>query len=226
MKPAVCEDYDFWLRLLLHTPIDLIDRLLTVKFGGHSDQLSTSHWGWTVIGFNRWKNLLASQAMSKEQKIWVWEILTQKCQILEQVLPSASNTPKLKLTLKSGNGSRKPSPFSHSNLDEFLGRTKGGGRSFDRLLWIESGSYLPHFRKPESPVGDLRIGRIHCAAATGYLLGLLPSKIEGLINSGIAGYGQLEKALFIANRVSFGSEKSVLPHRYSRFPSLLRPPDL
>ena len=54
------------------------------------------------------------------------------------------------------------------------------------------------------------IGRIRCAAATGYLLGLLPSKIEGLINLGIAGHGQLEKgSLFIANRVSFGSEKKV-----------------
>lgn len=80
----VCEDYDFWLRLLLHTPIDLIDRPLTVKFGGHSDQLSTSHWGMDRYRIQSMENLLASQAMSKEQKIWVWEILAQKCQILEQ----------------------------------------------------------------------------------------------------------------------------------------------
>ena len=80
----VCEDYDFWLRLLLHTTIDLIDRPLTVKFGGHSDQLSTSHWGMDRYRIQSMENLLASQAMSKEQKIWVWEILAQKCQILEQ----------------------------------------------------------------------------------------------------------------------------------------------
>ena len=81
---TVCEDYDFWLRLLLHTPIDLIDRPLTVKFGGHSDQLSTSHWGMDRYRIQSMENLLASQAMSKEQKIWVLEILAQKCQILEQ----------------------------------------------------------------------------------------------------------------------------------------------
>ena len=71
-------------------------------------------------------------------------------------------------------------------------------------------SPFPTFENQNHRLVISGIGRIRCAAATGYLLGLLPSKIEGLINLGIAGHGQLDKgSLFIANRVSLGSEKKV-----------------
>ncbi len=36
----VCEDYDLWLRISARFPVYLIGRSLTVKTGGHSDQLS------------------------------------------------------------------------------------------------------------------------------------------------------------------------------------------
>ena len=39
----VCEDYDFWLRVTLKYQAGLIDEKLTVKYGGHDDQLSTNH---------------------------------------------------------------------------------------------------------------------------------------------------------------------------------------
>jgi hypothetical protein len=35
-----CEDYDLWLRISSRYPIDLIDIPLTIKRGGHEDQLS------------------------------------------------------------------------------------------------------------------------------------------------------------------------------------------
>jgi glycosyltransferase involved in cell wall biosynthesis len=35
-----CEDYDFWLRITWKHPVDLISAPLTVKCGGHPDQLS------------------------------------------------------------------------------------------------------------------------------------------------------------------------------------------
>ena len=35
-----CEDYDLWLRIAWKYPVDLIDRPLIVKRGGHADQLS------------------------------------------------------------------------------------------------------------------------------------------------------------------------------------------
>jgi GT2 family glycosyltransferase len=40
---VVCEDYDFWLRVSTDTPVHLIDTPLTIKYGGHEDQLSRSH---------------------------------------------------------------------------------------------------------------------------------------------------------------------------------------
>ncbi len=40
-----CEDYDFWLRVTDRLPVLYIDEPLTIKFGGHSDQLSKKYWG-------------------------------------------------------------------------------------------------------------------------------------------------------------------------------------
>lgn len=36
----VCEDYDFWLRVLKEFPIKLINEKLTIKYAGHKNQLS------------------------------------------------------------------------------------------------------------------------------------------------------------------------------------------
>jgi glycosyltransferase involved in cell wall biosynthesis len=41
----VCEDYDLWLRIAVRHPVWLISRPLTIKRGGHPDQLSRSLWG-------------------------------------------------------------------------------------------------------------------------------------------------------------------------------------
>jgi len=39
----VCEDYDFWLRITSRYDAVLTEEALTVKYGGHSDQLSTAY---------------------------------------------------------------------------------------------------------------------------------------------------------------------------------------
>ena len=38
-KLPVCEDYDLWLRILAKFPILYLDEKLTVKYGGHKNQL-------------------------------------------------------------------------------------------------------------------------------------------------------------------------------------------
>ncbi|PID77203.1 MAG: glycosyl transferase family A [Deltaproteobacteria bacterium] len=38
-----CEDYDFWLRVSAFEPFLLVDRKLTVKYGGRADQVSAIH---------------------------------------------------------------------------------------------------------------------------------------------------------------------------------------
>jgi len=44
-KLPVCEDYDLWLRVTLDEWAGLILEELVVKYGGHSDQLSSGYWG-------------------------------------------------------------------------------------------------------------------------------------------------------------------------------------
>lgn len=41
----VCEDYDMWLRICARYPVAFVEEPLTVKYGGHSDQLSRSRPG-------------------------------------------------------------------------------------------------------------------------------------------------------------------------------------
>jgi glycosyltransferase involved in cell wall biosynthesis len=41
----VCEDYDFWLRILQKEPIALVDQKLVTKYSGADNQLSMKHWG-------------------------------------------------------------------------------------------------------------------------------------------------------------------------------------
>ena len=43
-----CEDYDFWLRVTAREKILFLDEPLTIKFGGHDDQLSKKCWGMAV----------------------------------------------------------------------------------------------------------------------------------------------------------------------------------
>ena len=75
-----CEDYDLWLRINVHHPIDLIDRSLTIKRGGHGDQLSAGcsldkHRIASIC------NLLDGGRLSAEQDAAARRVLTRKCRI-------------------------------------------------------------------------------------------------------------------------------------------------
>jgi glycosyltransferase involved in cell wall biosynthesis len=79
----VCEDYDFWLRLLLLTEPALVDKKLVVKHGGHPDQLSTSTWGMDRFRVRSMEKLLANPNLPEERRHEVWKALSEKCEILE-----------------------------------------------------------------------------------------------------------------------------------------------
>lgn len=80
----VCEDYDFWLRLLLHKEIGLVDEKLVIKHGGHADQLSRSTWGMDRFRVMALQKLLANPLLSPNRKKLVYEALIKKCTILAQ----------------------------------------------------------------------------------------------------------------------------------------------
>jgi len=79
----ICEDYDFWLRLLLLSEPALIDQKLVVKHGGHPDQLSTSTWGMDRFRVRSMEKLLENPNLPDKRRQEVWKALLEKCEILE-----------------------------------------------------------------------------------------------------------------------------------------------
>ena len=64
----ICEDYDFWLRLLLTEQIGLIDEPLVEKYGGHKDQLSNSTWGLDRFRIQSLEKILHTEVLNNLQK--------------------------------------------------------------------------------------------------------------------------------------------------------------
>lgn len=78
-----CEDYDLWLRIAWRYPIHLIDQPLTVKRGGHPDQLSR------MPGLDKYRiqsicRLLDSDRLSTGQRDAATTMLKTKCTIYAQ----------------------------------------------------------------------------------------------------------------------------------------------
>jgi glycosyltransferase involved in cell wall biosynthesis len=75
-----CEDYDMWLRISWKYPVFLLDEDLTVKRGGHADQLSNSP------GLDRYRirsllKIIDSGVLSVRRKEAAISTLKEKCRI-------------------------------------------------------------------------------------------------------------------------------------------------
>jgi len=81
---AICEDYDFWLRLLLTHEIGLIDEPLVHKYGGHPDQLSMSTWGLDRFRVQSLKKISGFENISPTQKAQIHETIIRKTDLLIQ----------------------------------------------------------------------------------------------------------------------------------------------
>jgi glycosyltransferase involved in cell wall biosynthesis len=79
---AVCEDYEFWLRLLLQEEIGLVQEKLVIKHGGHPDQLSTTTWGMDRFRVQALINLIESDTLKEKQYVSAISVLVHKCLIL------------------------------------------------------------------------------------------------------------------------------------------------
>jgi len=77
----VCEDYDLWLRIACRHPIFLIGDRLTVKEGGHPDQLSSRYTGMDRFRIKALLKLLEGERLNGEQRQAVLEELSLKCRI-------------------------------------------------------------------------------------------------------------------------------------------------
>lgn len=76
-----CEDYDLWLRVACRHPVELIDRDLVVKEGGHPDQLSARYRGMDRFRIWALRKLLKSGDLSEHYSRATFRELSVKCEI-------------------------------------------------------------------------------------------------------------------------------------------------
>jgi glycosyltransferase involved in cell wall biosynthesis len=75
-----CEDYDLWLRISCRYPVDLIKTPLTIKRGGHADQLSRAP-GLDQYRIRSLVTLLEGNMLTAPQKQAVIATLKEKCAV-------------------------------------------------------------------------------------------------------------------------------------------------
>lgn len=80
----VCEDYELWLRAALRSPFRTLEEPLTVKRGGHADQLSQAHWGMDRFRVRALEKTLASSQLDAAQAQALRAELRSKLEILSQ----------------------------------------------------------------------------------------------------------------------------------------------
>ena len=78
----ICEDYDFWLRLLLSESIHFINEPLVEKYGGHPDQLSTSTWGLDRFRVQSLEKILQNEKLADFQKVETLKTMIKKYRLL------------------------------------------------------------------------------------------------------------------------------------------------
>ncbi len=90
----VCEDYELWLRLTARLRIGLLDAGLTLKFGGHADQLSRSRWGIDRFRlFAQLELLHHCSYLDARQRDAVLRSIMQRCAILHKGAQAHGNIP-------------------------------------------------------------------------------------------------------------------------------------
>ena len=78
----VCEDYDLWLRLSCRNKIGFIEEELTIKHGGHDDQLSMRYHSMDYYRAKAIFELLNDDLLDPQQIILASKKLHEKCEIL------------------------------------------------------------------------------------------------------------------------------------------------
>ncbi len=73
-----CEDYDLWLRITARYPVLYLPERLTLKYGGHSDQLSHRYWGMDRFRIQSLCKLLKYDYLTLEQRQAVIVMIKEK----------------------------------------------------------------------------------------------------------------------------------------------------
>jgi glycosyltransferase involved in cell wall biosynthesis len=77
----VCEDYDLWLRICARHPVLFLEEALTVKYGGHKDQLSRRHPGMDRFRVRALDKILRDGVLSPEDREAAVRTLLEKLDV-------------------------------------------------------------------------------------------------------------------------------------------------
>ncbi len=77
-----CEDYDMWLRITAFEEVLFVQEALTVKYGGHDDQLSRAYWGMDRFRVKSLEKLVNNERITHVQRSQAIEMLIRKLSIL------------------------------------------------------------------------------------------------------------------------------------------------
>jgi glycosyltransferase involved in cell wall biosynthesis len=77
----VCEDYDMWLRICSRFPVLFLEEALTVKYGGHDDQLSRRYWGMDRYRVHAIEKILSRDVLSPEDRTAAASALLEKIDV-------------------------------------------------------------------------------------------------------------------------------------------------
>ena len=77
----VCEDYDLWLKITAKFPVLYLNEKLTIKYGGHSNQLSKKYWGMDRFRIKALENIIKNNSLNKKYAILAKQILQKKAEI-------------------------------------------------------------------------------------------------------------------------------------------------
>jgi glycosyltransferase involved in cell wall biosynthesis len=74
----VCEDYDLWLRICARYPVLFLEEALTVKHGGHGDQLSRRYWGMDRFRIRAIDKILSEDVLSPADRDVAVRVILEK----------------------------------------------------------------------------------------------------------------------------------------------------
>lgn len=79
---VVCEDFDLWLRITARDSVGFLPEALTIKHGGHKDQLSLQHHSMDLWRLRALVKHVNSEHLDNNKKTAVKESMIEKAEIL------------------------------------------------------------------------------------------------------------------------------------------------
>ena len=79
---SIFEDYDLWLRITGSEEVVFVETPLTMKYGGHPDQLSRAHWGMDRFRIAAIEKVLARGGLAPGDEAEAIRVVVKKLRIL------------------------------------------------------------------------------------------------------------------------------------------------